>query len=178
MSHRQPAALNNRLGMPAASGGTASLHWEISGHAELGRTVSDHLGEFGEHCGEPKFRAGVDSEFVVAATQILDEGVAGDHDLGCPISLEAAHRSHPALELTVIGFYGVVGVLLDVVPRRGDQFVEHAGIDGAASVTTSSGVTLSVRSARVKNRRAAAASRWTVSSTSMTWPCWSTARYT
>jgi hypothetical protein len=40
--------------------------------------------------------AGVDSEFVVAAAQILDERVAGDHHLRCPISLQSAHRSQPA----------------------------------------------------------------------------------
>jgi hypothetical protein len=32
-------------------------------------------------------------------------------------------------ELTVVGFNGVVGVLLDVVPRRRHQFVEHGGVD-------------------------------------------------
>src|SRR6266545_2534347 len=43
-------------------------------------------------------------------------------------------------------------------------------------VTTSLGVTFSVRTARAKKRRAALASRCADSSTSMTWPCWSTAR--
>jgi hypothetical protein len=47
---------------------------------------------------------------------------------------------------------------------------------GARSVVTSAG-TVPARSARVKNRRAAARSRRADSSTSMTWPCWSIARY-
>ena len=59
---------------------------------------------------------------------------------------------------------------------RGHQLIEHAGVDGAASVTTSLGITLSIRSARVKNRRAARGVRRAESSTSMTCPCWSTAR--
>ena len=53
-----------------------------------------------------------------------------------------------------------------------------AGYTGAASVTTSVGRTFNVASARRKNRRAAAASRRAETSTSMTWPSWSTARYT
>jgi ribosomal protein S7 len=45
-------------------------------------------------------------------------------------------------------------------------------------VTTSGGATLVVPIARSKNRRAALASRWAETSTSMTWPNWSMARYT
>jgi hypothetical protein len=48
----------------------------------------------------------------------------------------------------------------------------------AASVTISLGVTFNVDSARWKNRRAAPASRRADTSTSMTCPYWSTARYT
>src|SRR5207244_6809757 len=44
-------------------------------------------------------------------------------------------------------------------------------------VTTSSGWLWAV-SAAVKNRRAAATSRRADTYTSITWPCWSTARYT
>jgi hypothetical protein len=75
------------------------------------------------------------------------------------------------LEETVIGFYRVVRVPLDVVPRRRQQLIQYAGIDRAASVTTSQGITFSVRSARVKNQRAAWASRRADTSTSMTYPC-------
>jgi hypothetical protein len=74
--------------------------------------------ELGERPGDAQRGTGVDSEFVVAAAQILEEGVPGDH-----------HRLQH--------------------PQR-----------------------------RVKNRRAAAASRCAESSTSMTRPCRSTARYT
>jgi hypothetical protein len=50
-------------------------------------------------------RADVDCEFVVAAAQILDEAVSGDHDLRGPIALKSAHRS---FELTVIGLDRIV----------------------------------------------------------------------
>jgi hypothetical protein len=43
------------------------------------------LGEFGERSGDPRCRRGVDSEFVVAAADILDEGVPGDDHLGCAV---------------------------------------------------------------------------------------------
>jgi hypothetical protein len=49
--------------------------------------------------------------------------VAGDQHWRCPIRLKSAHRSQPALELIVIGFYRIVRVLLDVVQRRGNQFL-------------------------------------------------------
>jgi hypothetical protein len=39
---------------------------------------SDRLGELGERCGDPLGGWGVDGEFVVAAAQVLHEGVSGD----------------------------------------------------------------------------------------------------
>ena len=104
----------------------------------------------------------------MAASQILHEGVPGDDNLGCPISLESSHRSQPPLQLAVIGFDRIVLVLLDVVPGRGQQLVEHGGVNRRGVGDDLAGITLSVRSARVKNRRAAAASRRAKSSTSMT----------
>ncbi|GAA3346873.1 hypothetical protein GCM10020358_59550 [Amorphoplanes nipponensis] len=59
----------------------------------------------------------------MAAAQILYEGVPGYHYLCCPIGPQSAHGSQPALELTMIGFYPVVRVLLDVVPHRRHQFL-------------------------------------------------------
>jgi hypothetical protein len=44
--------------------------------------VSDRISEFGERRGDPHPVAGVDAEFVVAAAQVLQEGVTGDHHLG------------------------------------------------------------------------------------------------
>jgi hypothetical protein len=77
------------------------------------------LGEFGERSGDPRCRRGIDGEFVVAAADVLQEGVSGDDDF-----------------------------------------------------------TFNTDSARRKNRRAASASRRADTSTSMTCPYWSTARYT
>jgi len=44
--------------------------------------------------------------------------------LRCPISLKSTRRSQPAFELTVVGFYRIVGVLPDVVPRRRSQLLQ------------------------------------------------------
>ena len=65
----------------------ALLRCEFCGDAEEPDRVSDRSGEFGERRGDPQPVAGVDAEFVVSAAQFLDEGVAGDHHLGSPISL-------------------------------------------------------------------------------------------
>jgi hypothetical protein len=46
---------------------------------------SDRLGEFGERCGHPLGRWDVESEFVVAAPEVLHEGVPGDDHLRCLI---------------------------------------------------------------------------------------------
>ena len=62
------------FGEPLASG-VASCG--ISGRADLRRAVSDCLGNFGERRGDPQCGAGVDSEVLVAAAQILPEGVPG-----------------------------------------------------------------------------------------------------
>jgi hypothetical protein len=42
---------------------------------------------------------------------------------------KSAHRSEPVFELAVVGLDRVVGILLDVVPRRRDEVVEHGRVD-------------------------------------------------
>jgi hypothetical protein len=44
---------------------------------------SDRLGEFGERGGDPQHGRGVDGEFVMAAVEVLHEGVSGDDYLCC-----------------------------------------------------------------------------------------------
>jgi hypothetical protein len=41
-------------------------------------------------------------------------------------SFEAAHRPQTGLESPVIGFDRIIGVLLDDMARRGQQFVKHS----------------------------------------------------
>jgi hypothetical protein len=64
----------------------ALLRCLIGGRVEprFGRR-SDRPGELGERCGHALGRRGVESEFVVAASEILDEGMSGDDHLRSPI---------------------------------------------------------------------------------------------
>ena len=50
------------------------------GRGKLAWAVINSEGQFGERCPERSFRVGLDTEFVVAASEVLDEPVAGtDH---------------------------------------------------------------------------------------------------
>jgi hypothetical protein len=62
-------------------------------------------------------------------------------------------------------------------PRRLDALVDHSRVTAARSLVTSAGGGPE-RSARVKIARAAEVSRPIETGASITWPCWSTARYT
>ena len=56
---------------------------------------------------------------------------SADHS-GRAEPFEPTHRSQPGLELTMIGFDGVVRVLLHDMARRGQQLVEHPRIRGSS----------------------------------------------
>src|SRR5262249_36844354 len=71
----------------------------------------------------------VDGEFVVATAEILHEGVPADDRLRGPVRAQAAHRSEPVLELTVIGPDWIVGMPLNVMPRRRDQLLDDGWVD-------------------------------------------------
>jgi hypothetical protein len=79
--------------------------------------------------------AEVHAEFVVAAAQILDEGVTGTDHTGRAEPLQTVHRPQPGLEPTMIGFDRVIGVLLHDVASAGQQLIEHTRVRGAAKVT-------------------------------------------
>jgi hypothetical protein len=89
---------------------------------------SGRAGEFGERRGNPQ-SWDVESEFVVAAAKVLYERVSGDDRLRRSVGAQPAHRSHPMFEPPVIGLSRVVCVLLNVMPGRRDEFVEHSGVD-------------------------------------------------
>ncbi len=85
---------------------------------------SDLVGELLERGGDPQRRGRVDSKFVVAATQVLDEGVPADDNPYAPVGPQPAHRSQPGLEPAVVALDAVVGVLLGVVERVREQLVD------------------------------------------------------
>jgi len=90
---------------------------------------SDRQGESGERRSDPPPGWDVESEFVLSAAQVVDEGMSGDDHLGCSIGAQPAHRFEAFFELTVVGLDRIAGVRFDVVPRRGDQFVERFRVD-------------------------------------------------
>ena len=102
----------------------------------------------------------------------------------CPVAmirsdrscLHPAHGSEPGLEPAVVSLDPVVRVAHGDVQSAGQHVLDDARVGGARSVVTSAGA-VAPASARVKNRRAAFLSRLGDTSTSMTWPNWSTARY-
>jgi hypothetical protein len=79
---------------------------------------SDRSSELGERDGDALDSWCFDSEFVVAAAQVLHESVTGNDHLRGPIRSEPAHRSEPVLELTVVSLDRIVGIPFDVMPRR------------------------------------------------------------
>lgn len=65
----------------------------------------------------------VGSKFVMASPDVLNERVGGYDDRGGSVAFESAHWSKPRLQPTVIGFDSVVGVLLGVVERIGNLYL-------------------------------------------------------
>lgn len=60
--------------------------------------------------GEPMPGVDIQPEFVVAATKVLHERVSGTDNSGRAEPFQPTHRSQPGLELSMIGFDGIVGV--------------------------------------------------------------------
>ena len=52
----------------------------------------------------------IGAEFVVAAAEILDEGVPGSDDLGGAATFQSSHRPQPCLQPAAINFDLVVRV--------------------------------------------------------------------
>jgi hypothetical protein len=82
---------------------------------------SDRGYKLGEGGRDAEVRRGFGGEFVVAAAEVLDEGVsAGDHRCR-PRALKSPHRAEPGLQSAVVGFDAVVAVLLGDVRGGRDQ---------------------------------------------------------
>jgi hypothetical protein len=77
------------------------------GDSRLG-TGSDRLGEVGERRGDPQYGWDVDTEFVVAAAEVLDERVSCDDHLCGGIGGQPAHRAEPVFQPTVVGLDRIV----------------------------------------------------------------------
>ena len=65
----------------------------------------------------------------MAAAEVLDERVPGADYLCTAELFEAEHRPESGLQAAVVGFDGVVGVGLGVVPGARGQLVEDGRVD-------------------------------------------------
>jgi hypothetical protein len=87
---------------------------------------------------------GLDSELVVATAQVLDEGVASDHDARRSLGLQSAHRPEPCLQAAVVALDPVVLVLVFsswpvLCQAAGTRASTTFAKAGARSVITSGG---------------------------------------
>ena len=55
------------------------------------------------------------NRLVVSTPQVLDEGMAPAYDAGSPVPFESSYWAKPGLQMSVVGFDSVVGVLSGVV---------------------------------------------------------------
>jgi hypothetical protein len=60
----------------------------------------------------------------VSTAEVLKEGMPGNDHPGRAVGAQPTHRSQPVFEVAVIGLDRIVGVTLDVMPRRGNEFIE------------------------------------------------------
>lgn len=136
---------------------------------------SDDEGKVVEDDAKPVAVWGLGGDVVVAAAEILHEGMTWGEDPRGAMPLQPAHRPQPSFQPPVVCLDGVIRVTLDGVQRRGNQFVEHPrvgrgavggylGRDDADTQRPGEEVPCGGQVAPRDNR------------TSMTWPCWSTAR--
>jgi hypothetical protein len=93
-----------------------------------GDTCLDGVGELGEGRRELSFRVDIDTEFVVAAPEVLDECVTGADHAGRAEPFQSAHRSQSCFESSMIGLDGIVCVLLHDMARGGQQLIEHSRV--------------------------------------------------
>ena len=86
---------------------------------------SDGEGELGEGSREPMPGMNVGGKLVVAAAQVLDEGVPRTDHLCGPEPFQAAHGSQPGLQFSVIGFDHIIRILLEDMQGGRQQLIEY-----------------------------------------------------
>jgi hypothetical protein len=109
-------------------GGTVVLVERGARHTGVASAFrSDRCGQFVERCRDTQTMvAGFEAQFVVAASQVLDERVAPDHVARGLIGSQTAHRPEPRLESSVVALDAVVGVTGGVVEHFGEKVIDDA----------------------------------------------------
>src|ERR1019366_7449868 len=132
---RRPASGTPAGPAQAAPDGTVALSLPPESQSRIARMLrwSDGDGEVVEGDAEPVVSLDVGGDVVVAAAQVLHEGVTGGQDPCWPVPLQTAHRPEPGSEPPVIRLHRVVRVPLRGVPGRGDQLAGHPGAGGGTA---------------------------------------------
>jgi hypothetical protein len=81
--------------------------------------------EFIEGSHDTELRWSIGGEAIMAAANVLNEGVPGDDRPSVGIGLQTAHGPQPSFQLGWSNFDPVVGVPLDAMPRSGEHLFEH-----------------------------------------------------
>jgi hypothetical protein len=105
-------------------GGVALRHRWTRWTADRPVLSSDRVGQFVEGGDQAQVGRHAGGQPVVVTAQILHQPVPGDDYRGGPVVVQVSHRAQAALELAVVGFDRVVGVLLIVVPRLRPQLID------------------------------------------------------
>jgi hypothetical protein len=87
--------------------------------------LSEGSCEFGERGRDSAMLPDVDTEFVVAAANVLHERVTAHDHSGGAGAFESAHRSESGFEAAVVGFDPIVRVLLGVVERGRHEVLDR-----------------------------------------------------
>jgi len=130
-----------------------------------------------ERCCKVEPGPGLGTEFVVMPSQVVDEGLSADDRCGSAVAFEPTHRAEWRLQSAVVGFDPVVGVLVGVVKRRRCGFVDGTP-ERWCLVGDDFGRFTVVAERLPEEPSCRGGVRRGDTKTSMTWPLWSTARYT
>ena len=120
---------------------------------------------------------GIPTEFVVAATDVLDERVPSTDHVGRAELRQTPHGSQPRLESSVIGLDRITSVLLNDVTRGRQQLIEYPRVGGRPVGAHLSRARTVLEGTGEELGGVAARSRCSNTRTSMTSPYWSIARY-
>ena len=82
-----------------------------------------------ERSKQPSVWRCLGTELVVTSSHMVDQAMVGHDDPGSPIPLRSSHGPQPGLQPSVVGLHCIVGVLLHVVERTGQDLVEHGRVD-------------------------------------------------
>jgi hypothetical protein len=90
---------------------------------------SDHEREFVEGDAEPVTVRGLGGDVVVAAAQVLHEGVSRGENPARAVTLQPAHRPQPCFQPPVVCPGRIVRMSFDGMQGRRHEFVEHPRVN-------------------------------------------------